>query len=143
MNDGLLGFPAALRQYEPKWTAPTTNPVIGNGTLLGFWGEAFGMVAVSISMVPGSTTTFGSGIWAFSLPRPARRGFRQALRASALDVGTQHYDGSASLLGGWTTDEIVIGSNAAGPTNPHATNPFTWSAANGDWLTISGLYVPA
>ena len=50
------------------WTAATTNPAIGNGVLVGRYCAVGKMCTCYINMVAGSTTTFGSGAWEFSLP---------------------------------------------------------------------------
>jgi len=58
----------AFTAYTPTWTAVTTPPAIGNGTLFGR-AKRFGKWGVySITMVAGNTTTFGTGAWRFALP---------------------------------------------------------------------------
>ena len=47
--------------FTPTWTAPTTDPAIGNGTLEGWIMQTNDFRIVSIRIVMGSTTTFGSG----------------------------------------------------------------------------------
>jgi|TARA_Y100000034_G_C6741159_1_gene328872 hypothetical protein len=65
---GVIGG-GAWTTYTPAWTATTTNPTIGNGTLTG----AYRMVGRTsmvwrMTMVYGSTSTAGSGTWSFGLP---------------------------------------------------------------------------
>ena len=60
--------PGAWQSWTPTWTASTTNPAIGNGTLKGRYCKVGKMVTFSISLMFGSTTTAGLGDWAFSLP---------------------------------------------------------------------------
>lgn len=54
--------------YTPTWTAATTAPSIGNGSLTGRYMQAGKTVDFAITLSMGSTTSFGSGAWAFSLP---------------------------------------------------------------------------
>ena len=54
--------------YTPTWTGSTTNPVIGNGTIEGRYALVNGFVVAQINIICGSTTTFGSGGYFFSLP---------------------------------------------------------------------------
>lgn len=68
----------ASTAFTPAWTAATTNPVLGNGTLEGWWSRTGKRVSVDIKLTIGTTTTFGSGPWSFSLPVDAVR----------LDIGT-------------------------------------------------------
>ena len=58
----------AWTTYTPTWTASTTNPTIGNGTLEGRYIELGSAVFGEIRIVAGSTTNRGSGTYAISLP---------------------------------------------------------------------------
>ena len=58
--------------YTPAWTAATTNPTLGNGTLVGRYIQVGKRVDFSISLTWGSTTTAGSGTYQFGLPVAAR-----------------------------------------------------------------------
>lgn len=58
--------------YTPTWTASTSNPVIGNGTLQGRYRRTGSMVDLWLWLKAGTTTTFGSGLYSFSLPVTAR-----------------------------------------------------------------------
>lgn len=54
--------------YTPSWTASTTNPTIGNGTLTGAYRQAGKLVMFRIRIVFGSTTTRGSGEYRWGFP---------------------------------------------------------------------------
>jgi hypothetical protein len=58
----------AWTTYTPTWTASTTNPTIGNGTLEGRYIELGSAVFGEVRIVAGSTTNRGSGTYAISLP---------------------------------------------------------------------------
>lgn len=58
----------AWTSFTSTWTAATTNPAIGNGTITAAYCQINKMVFARYRIVPGSTTTFGSGIYYFSLP---------------------------------------------------------------------------
>ncbi len=58
--------------WEPTWTAATTNPVLGNGTLTGTYSGVGNMLIAKYRLIPGSTTTFGSGSYMFNLPEAAQ-----------------------------------------------------------------------
>lgn len=63
---------SAWTSYNPSWTAITTNPAIGNGSIVGAYMEVGGKTIVGrITINIGSTTTAGSGSYRFSLPFPA------------------------------------------------------------------------
>lgn len=122
----------------PTWTGSDTNPALGNGTL-GAWYLAAGkLILFRIVLVIGSTTTFGSGIWGFTLPYTATvSGGRIRVDGGAYDSsGTADYpitsivSGAALSLRGYPT---ALG----GPlVRVSPTAPFTW--ATGDILTMTG-----
>ena len=56
------------QDYTVEWTASITNPDIGDGVLLGKYTLIGKACTLAINMIAGSTTTFGSGGWMFSLP---------------------------------------------------------------------------
>jgi len=59
----------AWSAYTPVWTAATTNPVLGNGTLTGWYKQLPDKtVHLDITLTAGTTTTFGSGVMKLSLP---------------------------------------------------------------------------
>jgi len=56
------------KDYTPVWTATTTNPSIGNGSLFGRYTIVGKTCTCNFNLTAGSTTTFGSGNWEFSVP---------------------------------------------------------------------------
>lgn len=67
-HDGTTSKAFPWVAYTPAWTAATTNPVIGNGTLTGKYVKLGSLVYYKYLLVAGSTTTYGSGNYRFSLP---------------------------------------------------------------------------
>lgn len=117
--------------YTPSWTATTTNPVIGNGTLTGRYVRMFGRTyVVHIRMVAGSTTTFGSGIWIFSAP------------SGLSGAASTHWTGWAEKAGSSTntvvvysdpTNFVLFAASALADTRQGwitPTCPFTWATNN-------------
>jgi len=58
--------------YTPVWTAATTNPSLGNGSLTGTYKQRGKIVDVRINLTTGSTTTYGSGTYRITLPVSAK-----------------------------------------------------------------------
>lgn len=54
--------------YVPAWTAAGTAPDIGNGTITGKYIVFGKLIHVYISVTFGTTTTYGTNEWRFSLP---------------------------------------------------------------------------
>jgi hypothetical protein len=68
IRDQLNSMFDAWTPYTPSWTASTTNPVLGNGVLAGQyikWGRT---CTATVILTMGSTTTYGSGNYLFTLP---------------------------------------------------------------------------
>lgn len=122
--------------YTPTWTGSVTNPAIGNGTLSGTYVKIGRLVHVDILMQTGSTTTYGSGVWSFSLPFTATSTAGAGV-VSALDSGTANRVGAVQIL---TTTTIGMVSDGGG-NNWGALIPQTW--ANGDYLKASISYIAA
>jgi len=54
--------------YTPTWTATTTNPSLGNGSIVGYWKKSGESLSCIIRLITGTTTTFGSGFYRFGIP---------------------------------------------------------------------------
>ncbi|WP_327403818.1 hypothetical protein OG194_29555 [Streptomyces sp. NBC_01288] len=106
---------AAWSTYTPNWTAITTNPVLGNGTLVGRYMKIGRTVIAHVNLTMGSTTTYGSGGYSFDLP------------AAASNAGAA-YIGNAHLLAGPRWGGQVVISPTATTTSPFmSTNATTTS----------------
>jgi hypothetical protein len=68
LRDNLKAIGDPFVAYTPTWTAATTNPSIGNGTLSGSVAHVGRWVRFRISITFGSTTSAGDGAWLFSAP---------------------------------------------------------------------------
>jgi hypothetical protein len=85
----------AWTPYTPVWTA-STNPVLGNGTIIGRYMKFGRTVVCHINLVMGSTTTYGSGSYNFSLPfTSANAG--ASLVGTAMLLGTARWGGSINI----------------------------------------------
>jgi hypothetical protein len=66
-SDG--GSGTAWQAYTPVWTASTTNPTLGNGTLVGRYCLLPNRTCIAvIRLVFGGTTNIGSGTYLFTVP---------------------------------------------------------------------------
>jgi hypothetical protein len=126
-----------FRPYTPTWTATTTNPTIGNGSLDGEWREFGDLVWLRIEMTAGSTTTFGSGFYGFSLPFRAHGSRKQAI------TGLIH---SATATRRWTIEGYIPANNLTIDRVHYDGGSLTGTApvalASGDSIVMQGFYVP-
>jgi hypothetical protein len=130
----------AWKTYTPTWTASTTNPTIGNGTITGHYLQIGKIVWFRANVQTGSTTTYGSGTYSISIP---------VTSATANPNNTGHVRLSDSSAGQGYAGMGSIGASAMTLTVQGATNldnvtptgPFTF--ANGDELRVWGFYEAA
>ena len=124
----------AWTSYSTAWTATISNPALGNGSLLSYWARLGNMMAISISLTMGSTTTYGSGAWLFSLPVASLSATVTPFGMGevwGLDSGTDFYNGNVGLF---TTTTIFLDSE----NSWFATSPFTWGT--NDSLVATGWF---
>lgn len=117
--------------YAPSWVTTGSQPAIGNGTLIGFQTQIGGIMYYTISFTAGSTTTFGTGNWSFTLPTeayypPSASGFAS-------------YNGSsiASCTAYSTQNSFYVSPITSGGYIT-ASAPGAWT--NGGTIVITGLY---
>jgi len=137
-------FPAgAWTVYTPTWTASTTNPAIGNGTITGRYTQLGKLVSFSVVVTMGSTTTYGSGDWRVSLPVTAVNANAVQTGCMYLDAGIAWYNGIGSTTYGGSTTFITLIHNkgASAISGVTSTVPFTWG--NGDKFEVTGTYEAA
>lgn len=150
LSGGAISFPATqvasagandLDDYEegtwtPTWTGSITNPAIGNGSIVATYVKLGKSCNISLLVQMGSTTTFGSGVWSFTLPFTAAS-TNGGGSVSALDAGTANRAGAVQVL---TTTTIGFVSDGSG-NNWGQLIPHTW--ANPDYLKAGLSYITA
>lgn len=129
---GLVGFLSpAWTSYTPTWTTTGSAPAIGNGTLAGAYRIDGKTLFIRIRFIPGSTTTFGTGSWSFSLPGGVTSvsGTQQYIAARGVDVSASaNYSGSGRVVSSATAlSGIHLGS---GTSFIDGTIPFTWTTSD-------------
>lgn len=139
MNALADGIQDAWTPYTPTWTALTTNPTLGNGTLTGAYSRIGKTVHYRIQLTMGSTTTYGANAYVWTLPVAAAAGNASSSQLGVgmvLDSSTGQvvplailrYTSSTTIYAGW-----------GGPVT--GTNPYT--LATGDIININGFYEAA
>lgn len=82
------------QDWTPTWTAYTTNPAIGNGSLAGRYCTVGKLLNANIYVAFGSTTTAGSGAYSFTYPvAPSNYRFVNGIYRLR-DIGGNLYGGS-------------------------------------------------
>src|SRR5574341_31294 len=124
--------------YTPTWTAATTNPTLGNGTLSGSFDRHDKAVTATGFLEIGSTTTLGTGAYSFALPLQAvaSRDFVGSIWLR--DSGTNFRVGTVLVTGGASTAQMYFEASA---TAMSSTVPI--ALATGDQLRYEISYVAA
>lgn len=130
----LLGTPA---NYTPVWTSTGTAPNIGNGFISGHFFEINKLAYVNIFVVMGSTTTYGTGNYRFSVPATA------TINSSVTNAGTAIlYDASAGYpgaFGGCTrVSATTVNISPSGANETTNLLPFVWG--NADQIRLLLVY---
>jgi hypothetical protein len=123
--------------YTPTWTTTGTAPALGNGTLIGRHKDLDANTCmVRLQLIAGTTTTFGTGTWSFSIPHTAVSGKgNQILTGWILDSGTDNKTAVGRIASGGTTVLEVYPEGGNVVTN---TVPMTWTTS--DTLMLQGHF---
>ena len=129
--------------YTPIWTASTTNPTLGNGSLTGRYCVVGKLCTMSVKLNIGSTTTLGAGNWAFLIPLPVIAGDANAPvyigTAHCRNLGAMSYVLAVYLEPNIsTTKTAYFVQDNTNSINLTPTVPFAW--ATGDLLMFEITY---
>jgi hypothetical protein len=130
--------------YTPTWTTSGTAPAIGNGTITGRYYTINGLTTVSITVLMGSTTTYGTGDFRFSTPTTGKATTTPCGTGTAYmnNTGTDSAQGTAWVLSGGTYAIISLNhGTTTGSDTVTATVPFTF--ADTDHITLNFTYEEA
>ena len=131
---------SAWTAYTPTWTAASSNPAIGNGTIEGYYKVVGKTCFVRGNIAMGSTTTFGSGEWYVSMPFTASHADAILITANLLDNGTASYNATMNGARAGFNYKSTVQYQAVGGTADSITptTPFTWT--NTDRFIWNGSY---
>jgi hypothetical protein len=134
----------AWTSYGVTWTSTGTAPAVGNGALVGYYGKVGRVVTVKISLTSGSTTTYGTGVYIFSLPFAAATTGVPSAGIPQMGGWSMGNNGNGLFYGGPAAVQQgapnqVIGFVNASANFMGATNPTTLSGA-GSFITITMTY---
>jgi hypothetical protein len=125
-------YEGAWISYTPVWTAASSNPSIGNGTIEGYYKIIGKTCFVRGNIAMGSTTTFGSGEWYVSMPFTASHADAILMTAQLLDNGSAWYNAVLNGARAGFNYKTPIQYQAVGGTanDVNATQPFTWTTSD-------------
>lgn len=144
VNTLFVAQPGTWTDYSPTWASSGTAPAYGNAVITSRYLQPANskLVIYKARIVFGTTTTFGTGTYNFSMPvTPGNTG------SSTFNFGTAYFrDASATSIGHFPG---LVFNDPAGATVGFAQNnaqigqtvPFTW--ANTDWIGWELIYEAA
>jgi len=131
--------------YTPSWTSSGTQPAIGNGTIAGQYRRIGQNISCRIALTTGSSTTYGTGDYLFSLPsgltidtsfQAVSDDFETISSATLLQSGVTRFLGTVKAR---TTTTVIVHTPATTSTVALApvannstlgqTSPVTWTGA--------------
>jgi hypothetical protein len=129
--------------YTVTWSSVSNpQPVLGNGTITGYYTVIGKTAFVRVKLLWGTTTSGGTGDWRFSLPVDAASPDGIQFPCSMLDNGLAWYQGTVNgdLAGAVDKTGIIAQSPGGFNSSEAVTNirPFTWG--NLDSLQFNGSY---
>ncbi len=127
--------------WTPTWTTSGTAPAIGNGTLTGTYLQIGKLVFFDMLLTAGSTTTFGTGRFTFTLPAtPASTASVSGLSGVASDSSASRSYACPVIAASSTTIQLFTDTDSGASAANVLTSavPFTW--ASGDTLAIHGWF---
>lgn len=133
---------AARTTYTPTWTSTGTAPAIGNGSLTGRYMKIGRMVFCEINMIAGSTTTFGTGNYSFSLPVQAASSGLAEVGSSQL-LGTDRWSGTIVISSGSTTVSPFVPISATNTRSDFITSTRPETLAASAQIRLSFVYEAA
>ena len=83
--------------YTPTWTAVTTNPTLGNGSIVGAYRRIGDSSEIEITISLGSTSTIGSGNYSISMP-PGLTAKANAFPSTTTPLGSGGFNKGTTAL---------------------------------------------
>jgi len=127
--------------YTPQWTSSGTQPVIGDGVLLGKYLRINKFIMAEMTLITGGTTTFGTGQYRLSLPITAKAplwNYANAGMGRIFDASAVQAYWTAALFFAGATTYVAFTTSFGTVTN---TVPMTWGVS--DELTVQVMYEAA
>lgn len=137
--------------YTPSWTGASVNPAIGNGGLTGYYRRVGDSAEVRVEMNSGTTTTYGTGDWYFSLPSgllidtaKMYNGNRDTLGTALMRVtaSNNEYVGIVRYNSTSTVYVSIEGGSVAGSSELNSTTPATFAASTANQIASLHFTVP-
>jgi hypothetical protein len=133
----LIALQQTWTAFTPVWTSTITPPSLGNGTATGAYITSGKLLIARYRLNIGSTTTTGTGTWAFELPAGIvsstsgnNTGFAVGSCMMRDNSAAQQFCGNVFQISGTTVEIRGQAANVVGQLVP-----FTWAV--NDFITFT------
>jgi hypothetical protein len=128
--------------YTPAWTASLVNPILGNGGLISRWSRVGRQITWMGSLILGSTSSGGDGLWGMSAPvQAAANGVSIQLGvAEYLNSGDGEYLGVVQLGGGSSTAGFRVKTSSSSQSSGTVSNTVPVNASSNSQVHWSITY---
>lgn len=133
----------ARSTYVPVWTGSGSNPNVGNGTLIGRYSKPGREVSFHINLICGSTTTYGSGNYAFTLPPFAAANQGASMIGNVQLLGSARWGGQIVVTPSATTINLFFPASSGDSRLAFHQPSVPEAMANGHQLRITGTFESA
>lgn len=130
----------AWTAYTPAWTSSGAAPTLGDGTIGGRYTKVGRKVTARGTLTIGSTTTFGSGFYFFSLPIPWLGDLQTPYGPVWIRDSSTGFDYNVMAVA-QTSTTFLLRRGAGSATIATSTEPFTFAV--GDWIAWNLTYEAA
>ena len=118
-SPGIETFFSPWAPYTPDWVAASTNPAIGNGTIVGRFRRLGTSLELNVTITSGTTTTYGTGAMAIRLPsgvtaRTVTNGMQSNGKA-VITLGAGFYECVPQILSGSNDIYLNFNPGTGGP----------------------------
>ncbi|MFJ6616683.1 hypothetical protein ACIQOW_03740 [Kitasatospora sp. NPDC091335] len=130
--------------FTPAWTAQTTNPTLGNGTLVSRWTRVGRMITWMGSLQLGSTSNGGTGLWSMSVPvQAAANGILNVGTCDYVNAGDNEYVGLSQITNGSYVLGFLVKTTANAQSSGGVSNTVPVGASSNTRLHWSITYEAA
>ncbi|MFF3620072.1 hypothetical protein [Streptomyces sp. NPDC002467] len=130
--------------YTPSWTASTTNPTLGNGSLTTRWTRVGKQIHYLGTLILGSTSNGGTGVWSMSLPVAAASAGIVTFGVADYAVAfANDYLGAGQIDSGGTTMVFVVKTSTNSSSAGQVSNTSPAAASSNSRLYWSIQYESA
>lgn len=125
-----------LRTYTPLWFSTAVQPALNDGTISGWYTTKGDFIRMSVSLLMGAGTTYGTGTYGWTLP------FGTSSTAAREATGTMWiFDSSANtyytgVCRSRVNSNSIIGNVSGAVIDVSPASPMVWAAADKLILTI-------